>query len=658
MWFIQISVVLHRQIRPLPGGGNGYVGFYITNNWMEYVGACLTGPLIAGTSYTIDFYTALGTGTPSATLALFGTPDCNDLPWVGTSCPIGNGSWTTLSTQSVTYGTAGPWQQVTMTFTPSVNIEAIALGGDCNTGTGFLDYYYVDELTLNSTASFGGITSTGNVCTNDLMLYENFINPGDSTQWFYNGVAILGADKDSLDGMIYGAGKYTAVNYIGTTCEQVTFVVPPPDYPTSFFINPNVGTCLDDVYFFVNDTAVSVEPITSWEWFPGDGSGPLSTYHLSHTYNTPGDYNLDLVVSSDVGCTDTSSAIITVHPLSSPAFSMEYDGITYNLSPDDTVTLCGLGTIQFNDLSTILAPDTIVQYDWDFGNLLTSNLASPSMNYSSTGYYNVTLTTTTNAGCFEDFSAVIRVLPKPVAAFVLPTEECLNLDIAPTNTSSINGGSIIDYDWSFGDATNSSLFSPTHAYALDGNYTVKLIVESDLGCMDSLIQNIDIWPVPVADFQANEHCQNETVNFIDQSTISSGSITGWQWDLGDNTGSGQNNISHDYATDSTYTVTLIALSDHGCRDTFSLPYIIYPVPVNDFTVDNACENALVNIVNNSSINSGSIQQFNWNLDNNVTSNLHTPLGHSYTTDGNYTISLELISDQGCISEDHSGDRSV
>ena len=47
---------------PLPGaaGGAGYAGFYDVDGWKEYIGACLTGPLTAGTAYTLNLWIAWG----------------------------------------------------------------------------------------------------------------------------------------------------------------------------------------------------------------------------------------------------------------------------------------------------------------------------------------------------------------------------------------------------------------------------------------------------------------------------------------------------------------------------------------------------------------------------------------------------------------------
>src|SRR5690606_20226343 len=66
---------------PIPGGGQGYGGFYSNVGWEENIGACLSTPMTAGTSYTLQLWTAWSVGSTTLNLHLFGTPNCGDLPW-------------------------------------------------------------------------------------------------------------------------------------------------------------------------------------------------------------------------------------------------------------------------------------------------------------------------------------------------------------------------------------------------------------------------------------------------------------------------------------------------------------------------------------------------------------------------------------------------
>jgi hypothetical protein len=88
---------------PLPGepGGEGFAGFILWRDWNpgdpyygEYVGCnTLLSPLLAGTSYTLNVWTAWSKGDVDVPFSLFGTSDLADMPWVGYECPEGIGAW-------------------------------------------------------------------------------------------------------------------------------------------------------------------------------------------------------------------------------------------------------------------------------------------------------------------------------------------------------------------------------------------------------------------------------------------------------------------------------------------------------------------------------------------------------------------------------------
>ena len=43
----------------------------------------------------------------------------------------------------------------------------------------------------------------------------------------------------------------------------------------------------------------------NWEWDFGDGTTSIGSQNLSHSYSVAGSYNVALVVTNDLGCTDT-----------------------------------------------------------------------------------------------------------------------------------------------------------------------------------------------------------------------------------------------------------------------------------------------------------------------------------------------------------------
>lgn len=79
-----------------------------------------------------------------------------------------------------------------------------------------------------------------------------------------------------------------------------------------------------------------------------------------------------------------------------------------------------------------------------------------------------------------------------------------------------------------------------------------------------------------AEFSSNIQSGNAPlqVTFTDQSTISSGSITGWVWNFGDGTTSNEQNPTHTYSSAGSYDVTLTASGKGESNTQTKKAYII------------------------------------------------------------------------------------
>ncbi len=181
------------------------------------------------------------------------------------------------------------------------------------------------------------------------------------------------------------------------------------------------------------------------------------------------------------------------------------------------------------------------------------------------------------------------------------------------------------------------------------NGSVKLILTStyNKGCVavrDTI--KLTFKPAPNADFNANNQCAKKQANFTDNSTTSTGVITGWDWNFGDNGTSIAQNASHAYTNPGTYTVTHVALSSNGCRDTIKRPIEIYFLPQAMFYQNTPCVGNATQFVDSSKTQSGSLIAWTWNFGDNTTSGLQNPT-HPYSSSTSYTVALEVTTSFGC-----------
>lgn len=632
---------------PLPGlpGGAGYGGFYSNPNWEENIGACLTAPMLAGTAYTMDFNMAWSVGSQTLDLTLYGTPNCGDLPWNTSTCAVGSGGWMILGSVTVTFPANQSWQQVAINFTPPVDIYAVSIGGPCGGQTAGTNYYFLDELTLATTASFqpGNIVETGNWCTNDLELEANIDTVGGVWQWYEDGIALTGQTDSLLDMMVYGAGNYTAVYTVGTECESSDYTLALPSAPVSNFAFTNQcdGTALN---FTDNSTITLPGTIVAWDWDFGDGNTSVNQ-NPSNTYASDGSYNVGLTVTDNNGCQNTFNQNVTVFP--NPVNDIEFviNGVS---STTGLTGGCLVDIVNFTNNTTINAPDNVATWAWDYGDGTTSNLQNPPAHtYAVDGNYTITLNTTSNNGCTDVITTPIVIHPSPVAAFTVP-DECIGVNAVFANTSSITAGVITTYEWDFGDGNTSAAQNPTHSYAADGTYNLELVVISDQGCTDTLLGATTRFPEPVADFTMTSECIVTASTIVNNSAVGApDNITIWSWDFGDgNTSAIQNPGTHTYAIENTYTVELAVETNNGCQDTLQILVSVNPSPVANFTIVDDCENMAAAFTNTSVISSGSISTWEWDFGDGNISGLQDP-SHPYANSGTYNIELVATSDMGC-----------
>jgi PKD repeat protein len=204
--------------------------------------------------------------------------------------------------------------------------------------------------------------------------------------------------------------------------------------------------------------------------------------------------------------------------------SCSYDiVVAYNPAADyGYSTSCAGDLIFFTEFSTIPG-GTVDAYSWDMGDgsgpISTRN---PVYQFPNTGFYDVTLTVTSDMGCTNSYTETINITNVPSASFIA-SSQCAGLQAVFNNTSTIITGDL-DYVWDFGDGTTGLGDDPVHVYQNPGTYTVILTVTSIDGCVDDFSSTINILANPLANFTtANLQCygdENGTLNISGYGSLS------------------------------------------------------------------------------------------------------------------------------------------
>jgi PKD repeat protein len=89
-------------------------------------------------------------------------------------------------------------------------------------------------------------------------------------------------------------------------------------------------------------------------------------------------------------------------------------------------------------------------------------------------------------------------------------------------------GVVDNWQWNFGDGNTSTLQNPIHSYAAAGDYTVQLIVGTDVGCSDTIEYDVHVKDPPQAAITPLPGCNDLAINFTNASDAQA---SGFWWDL-------------------------------------------------------------------------------------------------------------------------------
>jgi gliding motility-associated-like protein len=386
------------------------------------------------------------------------------------------------------------------------------------------------------------------------------------------------------------------------------------------------NVCSGEATEFNNQSSIAIGNLT-YVWDFGDGESS-SDINPVYAYDEPGNYTVVLdAFASSGGCSSQIIKQVQVRERPVARFT--------------TKDNCLDSAIVFKNTSVYSGNDIAYQWELGDGSRLTDH--DVQHRYPTAQTYTVTLKALSHNGCSDAYSHPVKVLALPVANF-LSSPVCDGTAMSFRNFTTITSGTV-SYEWDFGDQSKATDHEPSHRYNAPGNYTVKLTASTGGGCTVVKEQDVSVYPLPVADFEAGNVCDDKPVDFINRSNVVTGEIVSYLWDFGDQTNAVITNPKKEFLKDGTYTVRLTATTDKNCKSTVQKNVTIYPSPVAGFDVQDVCVRQAVQVQNKSSIESGSMT-FYWDFGDQQNSIAESP-SHLYSGYGVYTITLVATSGNGC-----------
>lgn len=375
--------------------------------------------------------------------------------------------------------------------------------------------------------------------------------------------------------------RLTVTDDDGDTDTDSTFVTvnaPPNVAPSADAGGPytvQVGSALS---FDGTGSSDSDGTIASYAWDFGDGTFGTGA-QPSHTYAAPGTYLARLTVTDNRGATDEDTSLVTVTSRGNQPPIAD--------AGRDRAAVAGANVV-FDASGSSDADGTIASYAWEFGDGTDATGAQAQHAYTAAGNYLVKLTVTDDDGAVDDDFALVAVSPAqtggnvaPVAAAGADVAAHAGAPVAFNGSGSSDGdGTIIAYQWDFGDGGTAAGLSATHAYANGGVYTVTLTVIDDDGARgtDTLIATINA--LPVADpGSARTAKAGETLTFdASGSSDADGTIATFAWDFGDGARGEGESATHAYAAEGAFTVKLTVTDDKGARGSATVTVLVTAAP--------------------------------------------------------------------------------
>lgn len=331
-------------------------------------------------------------------------------------------------------------------------------------------------------------------------------------------------------------------------------------------------------------------PGNNLEWDYGDGLGFTGGgTNVAYLYNTPGTYTVcmnEYLPGSVLFCSSCQTITVATPPLCN---------FTVTQTPNTPGT--------FNFLSTMLQG---ASYNWDFGDSTAGNGFNVNHTYTTPGNYLVTLTIGLNGAIFCTTSQWVYVAPNSwcQASF---SQVSLGLNAYFINQSTIlpvNQPPVappVNYFWTFGDGTTSTLQYPNHQYAAPGSYLVCL-TGSTTGCTATYCDSIVIDTVIPNPTTCNAYfvfTQTNPFNVVGVN-LSSGINLSFSWSFGDGGTSSVPYPTHAYNGTGSYLVCLTVTDANGCSSTHcdtltvdSLGNVVYRgVSSSGFTLNIVAPNLL------------------------------------------------------------------
>ena len=450
------------------------------------------------------------------------------------------------------------------------------------------------------------------------------------------------------------AGSYTVTVTVtdtgsatATATRSVIAIAPPV---AALSVSPQAGGVPLPVTADASASTRGTNAIASYTFNFGDGTasvGPQASATATHTYAAGGLFVVKVTVTDTAGYASSTTSNATVGAPSA------------KLGVNPTVGAIPLGVTA--DASASTDPIGITTYTFNFGDgsvLGPQASATAGHTYSVAGTYAVAVTVADSTGASSTATIQVSAVTPPTAVLgVTPNLGATPLAVTADASGSTPGSNpIANYTFNFGDGTTvgpQASATAGHTYTVSGTYSVRVTVTDTQGVASSTSASVQSVTAAAARLSVTPSSGGVPLSITadgSASTPGTNPIASYSFNFGDGSlpagPSSTPSASHTYTSVGSYTVTMMVTDTAGVTSSAGSTVRVVTPPVANVSVTPASGAAPLSVTADASASTDAlgIASYTFNFGDGspaVGPQASPKAAHSYTTAGNFTVSMTV-----------------
>jgi gliding motility-associated-like protein len=339
-----------------------------------------------------------------------------------------------------------------------------------------------------------------------------------------------------------------------------------------------------NIFSFSNQTTINNGSIITYDWNMDNGQQKNTLHVPNYSYTTEDSFDVRLIALSDRGCYDTVNHMAVTFAQPVAKYQVPNDSQCWQ---KHYFVIINQTTLKYGTMT----------HNWDFGDKTSDNSYTPATkSYANkSAKYTIRYKVSSDHGCTDSMNHNINLLERPISEFdINDSVQCFRGHLFSfINKTTFSALNTLSYFWDYGNGSTSTGITPnTATYPSAQYYPVQLSSYSYLtNCYDTVIYNVLPAPHGVPAFLIDKDSQCLRFNqygFTNKSTLSFGNMT-YKWDFKDGTKSTLKDPSKHYVSGNSYSVKMVATTNHNCSDSIEKSIILIPHPKAGFAVNDTSQ---------------------------------------------------------------------